>query len=320
MRFALLLTLLQLRSVAGSGAGAWTDPNHYRGPESLRGTRYIAERYGGRLRVVGTDNGYEWWALEGTTSGDSITVDFGPKTHGFIGRLSGRVTKQVETVDTPGVQQIHWSDGNVWTMLEAPTVAWAVTDRQNFHVGLFYDEVLHEPETFQGTYYIAEFPPHKLTIVGTDDGMDWWTLTGVCRGKTMSDIVFERDVSADNLPAKTTADVALRTAARYTGLRFIEDVAKWEPARVGHGNPTIRWPNTMKLVKVYPPLEAGCAYQSQAQAQAQATTTSSSASPAVVFGASSLVLLSALLLLRRPASRRGGASTNPSTRASVPLN
>jgi hypothetical protein len=276
--------------------------------------------------VVGTDNGYEWWALEGTTSGDSITVDFGPKTHGFIGRLSGRVTKQVETVDTPGVQQIHWSDGNVWTMLEAPTVAWAVTDRQNFHVGLFYDEVLHEPETFQGTYYIAEFPPHKLTIVGTDDGMDWWTLTGVCRGKTMSDIVFERDVSADNLPAKTTADVALRTAARNTGLRFIEDVAKWEPATwVGgddepynwdgrirwQGNPTIRWPNTVKLVKVNPHSPG---------AQAQATTTSSSASPAVVFGAGSLVFLSALLvLLRRHASPRGGASTNPSTRTSVPL-
>ena len=31
-----------------------------------------------------------------------------------------------------------------------------------------------------GMRYIAEAPPHVLTMVGSDDGSNWWSLKGYC--------------------------------------------------------------------------------------------------------------------------------------------
>jgi len=42
-----------------------------------------------------------------------------------------------------------------------------------------------------GTRFIAESPPHVLTMVGTDDGHDYWTLKGWCSGDDMTNIHFD---------------------------------------------------------------------------------------------------------------------------------
>ena len=42
-----------------------------------------------------------------------------------------------------------------------------------------------------GTRYVAEYPPHVLTMVGTDDGANWWKLVGYCSGEGMTEIHFD---------------------------------------------------------------------------------------------------------------------------------
>ena len=39
--------------------------------------------------------------------------------------------------------------------------------------------------------YIAEGPPHVLTMIGSDDGTTWWTLTGKCEGEGMGTLTFD---------------------------------------------------------------------------------------------------------------------------------
>ena len=47
--------------------------------------------------------------------------------------------------------------------------------------------------------YIAEFPPHNLTVVGSDDGHSWWSARGGCSGPRMTHI--EMDFSSKGGPA-----------------------------------------------------------------------------------------------------------------------
>jgi len=39
-----------------------------------------------------------------------------------------------------------------------------------------------------GIRFIAEFPPHTLNVVGTDDGKTWWYMKGTCSGPGMTHI------------------------------------------------------------------------------------------------------------------------------------
>ncbi|KAL3905402.1 MAG: hypothetical protein SGPRY_010923, partial [Prymnesium sp.] len=41
-----------------------------------------------------------------------------------------------------------------------------------------------------GMRYIAEVS-HRLTMVGSDDGTEWWTIRGWCSGEGMTDIHFD---------------------------------------------------------------------------------------------------------------------------------
>ena len=84
MRLAALVLGLavNLPHVAGHGSGAWKDAHHYVDDSSLAGLRFISETPAHTLKVVGTDDGTTWWAIEGSCSGPGMTVikfDFSPK-------------------------------------------------------------------------------------------------------------------------------------------------------------------------------------------------------------------------------------------------
>jgi len=48
-----------------------------------------------------------------------------------------------------------------------------------------------EGKDHAGVRYIAESPPHVLTMVGSDDGSSWWSLKGWCDGDDMTNIHFD---------------------------------------------------------------------------------------------------------------------------------
>ena len=43
-------------------------------------------------------------------------------------------------------------------------------------------------ESLAGLRFIAEQPAHVLQVVGTDDGVTWWHITGTCSGPGMTNI------------------------------------------------------------------------------------------------------------------------------------
>jgi hypothetical protein len=46
-------------------------------------------------------------------------------------------------------------------------------------------------ESLAGLRFVAEFPAHVLTMIGTDDGSSWWMLKGSCSGPRMTQISFD---------------------------------------------------------------------------------------------------------------------------------
>ena len=77
------------------------------------------------------------------------------------------------------------------------------------HHGAYIDRVHYQgPSSFAGMRYIAEGPPHVLQMVGTDDGIKWWTLTGSCSGVGMSTIKF--DFSPKGGPAELVGKAVVK--------------------------------------------------------------------------------------------------------------
>ena len=156
------------------GAGVWRDPTHYVSDESFAGLRFISEFPAQKLTIVGTDDGASWWMLEGSCSGDLMTeinFDFLPK--GGSGMLTGRWQYNEE-----GVATIIWPDGNQW-IAHTYTPAFDATLTPSYH-GMFLDPAHLKSGTFSGVRVIAEYPQHTLNMVGSDDGVNWWFLKGIC--------------------------------------------------------------------------------------------------------------------------------------------
>ena len=59
------------------------------------------------------------------------------------------------------------------------------------------------PGGFAGMRYVSEGPPHHLVMVGSDDGLTWWSVTGWCSGADMTSIHF--DFSSKGGPANAVA-------------------------------------------------------------------------------------------------------------------
>ena len=187
MPASLTILAASLGTALAKGAGVWTDPNHYTG-KGFAGIRIVAEDPPHVLKLVGTDDGVSWFSLTGTCSGDgmrTIKFDFSPKS-GPADLTGAWASGQ------SGATTITWPDGNAWTLLAAPTDAWRSSDGLDDHAGLFVDpNHFVAPESFAGTRYIAEDPPHELKMVGTDDGTSWWSLQGSCTGEQMDSIHFD---------------------------------------------------------------------------------------------------------------------------------
>ena len=56
---------------------------------------------------------------------------------------------------------------------------------------------------YAGLRYVSEGPPHKLTLVGSDDGKTWFNVKGWCDGEEMTQIHF--DFSPKGGPADASA-------------------------------------------------------------------------------------------------------------------
>ena len=72
----------------------------------------------------------------------------------------------------------------------------------------------------QGMRYVAEYPPHTLTMVGSDDGVTWFTAHGYCEGEGMETIHFDFSkkvhpvVSAHPHSLSATLALSVRRATR----------------------------------------------------------------------------------------------------------
>ena len=62
-------------------------------------------------------------------------------------------------------------------------------------------------DSWAGLRFIAEGPPHVLTLTGTDDGQRWFTLKGTCSGSGMSVITFDFSPKGGPSNAVGTASV-----------------------------------------------------------------------------------------------------------------
>ena len=237
----LLLLASLAASAAAHGSGVWKDPNHYISDSSLAGLRFVSEFPPHVLNLVGTDDGKTWWALSGTCSGPAMTeinIDFSPK--GGPGAVTGTWAK------SGGVESITFPDGNTWVLAEKPTWAIAAPDGVDDHVGIFRDpNHFVSPKSWAGLRFIAEFPPHELRMVGSDDGnvRGMWFLAGTCTGADMSAIHF--DFSPKGGPADLTG--------------------KWRPAP----DSSITWPDGNAWTKVGAPTAAATALLRERPAEAQ---------------------------------------------------
>lgn len=209
--------------VAGTsahGAGAWKDPNHYVDDNSLAGLRFISEGPPHQLTIVGTDDGKTWWALSGSCANGEdgsimteITIDFSPKggPANAKGTWAGAGQKGDYSLKTDHLfahdepESITFPDGNKWTAMKTPSPGILSYDGVVDHVGFFKDPHHYKEGTWAGLRVIAEFPPHVLTMVGSDDGdpHGFWGVKGSCTGARMTEIHF--DFSPKGGPPDLTA-------------------------------------------------------------------------------------------------------------------
>ena len=86
-------------------------------------------------------------------------------------------------------------------------------------------------ESLAGLRFVAEFPAHTLTMIGTDDGSRFWMIKGSCSGPSMTDIHF--DFSSKGGPADLTG--------------------KWSKDEEGE---SITWPDGNAWVEMLTPTKA----------------------------------------------------------------
>lgn len=211
-RRAVLLAFLFVARTDAHGAGVWKDPGHYVSEDSLAGLRFVAEFPAHKLTMIGTDDGATWWMIQGTCSGPGMTeINFDFSKKGGPPDLKGIWSSD------EGAAYITWPDGNKWSAMATPSAAFSTTTVGTAH-GLFLDSAHHVPGTFKGVRVFAETPHHVLRLVGSDDGVSWWYLTGDCHGpggegsdefgpfKFVSKTYFAVDFSPKGGPADLVAE------------------------------------------------------------------------------------------------------------------
>lgn len=154
----------------GTLDGFYTDPNHFEG-DSFAGTRMISTFPGtGEITLVGSDDGKKFWTLGGRfkdQEAGELLVDFSPK--GGPKDLAGKYSDG----------KITWPDGNAWVRASEPPLPADTPSGEAGSVGGFYIDPNHYKKgTFEGTRFVSDAKEQAVTLIGSDNGSDFWRLLG----------------------------------------------------------------------------------------------------------------------------------------------
>lgn len=160
---------------AGDIGGVYVDPNHFK-PGTFAGTRMVSSPDGQAITLVGSDDGASFWTLFGKFTGadrSDLTIDFSPK--GGPQDLKGRYEDG----------KITFEGGNSWNKAFEPDSA-PCTDKEkpggSEFGGLYTDPNHFKQGSFAGTRMVSDLkgtaPSDDITLVGSDDGLLFWTLSG----------------------------------------------------------------------------------------------------------------------------------------------
>jgi len=169
--------------------GYFRDPKHYK-EGTFAGSRFVTSRAGDweseDITLIGSDDGKNFWTLHGKQdqSRCDISVDFSPK--GGPANLSGKY--EANTL------AIVWADTNFWNQLKIPD--FALTQATDASIGGFYLDPNHSKRhSWAGTRMISDEEGDKegdgLTLIGSDDGRNFWSLTGKYTSKANGAIVVD---------------------------------------------------------------------------------------------------------------------------------
>ena len=202
--------------------GLYIDPKHAAGPAGGRlatwsGMRFVSDAEAGAVTLVGCDGDpagsdpgkAPWWSLRGRlAAGGELLVDFSPKNG--PPSASGRVRG--------GGAEIAWPDGNVWTRFEAGGGRLALrplpaTDMIEVSRGALQG-VFTDPNhytagsgTLAGLRAVSDFAGESIALVGSDDGVKFWTLRGHYVAKATSSAIVV-DFSPKGGPADLNGTVS----------------------------------------------------------------------------------------------------------------
>ena len=187
--------------------GLYTDPNHspitcganlyHLPPPWYGGLRFLGRSTTSStdFTCIGCDDGIHWWTLTGAfvigaKASDvvkKITMDFTPKAPGV-----GLLQCGFDDKTGAGVLYFYEDDGstieNTWSRLKpspdfalGPQLKHAVFNDIN---GLYVDPEIYDKDksTFAGIRVISDrlgkYIRDEICVVGTDDGVEWWSISG----------------------------------------------------------------------------------------------------------------------------------------------
>ena len=101
--------------------GAYTDPNHYTGPGSWAGTRFIQEGPPHVLHMLGCDDGQTWWMVKGTCSTPAQGPPMSLITFDFSSKGGPKDLTATAKYGADGIPVLAWADGNTWKSVPRPS-------------------------------------------------------------------------------------------------------------------------------------------------------------------------------------------------------
>lgn len=123
------------------------------------------------VTVLGSDDGETFWVVQGKVTGRQAgTLRIDLSSRGGPARLDGHSSEG----------RIEWSSGSCWTKIPAPQYAMA-TIQEGELAGVYADPNHVRPESYAGVRMISYKQGDKvvdISIVGTDDGLSFWSLKG----------------------------------------------------------------------------------------------------------------------------------------------
>jgi len=216
MSFHKVLTAAAFASSAAASncdfGGYFRDRKHYK-EGTFAGSRFVTSRTGDKegkdITLIGTDDGTTFWTFHGEAAQAlcAINVDFSPK--GGPAKLSG---KYGHLGQTPNIA-IDWSDGNYWMQMKIPDFALSNHPTQR-SIGGFYQDPKHiKNNSWAGFRMISSEEGDKettdgLTLIGSDDGTNFWMLKGKHMDKLYWNIAVDfRPMGGANLVGRLTTNL-----------------------------------------------------------------------------------------------------------------